>query len=159
MQRFYYRSRQLARENKEGITKEMKYKFEVNEKAVGKARPRYNPKAHKMYTPIKTSNFEEKIKNAFLQKYNVQTELSEKPFDAIIKVWFEPVKSTSKKKRENLLYGPCDKKPDCDNIAKSVLDALNGLAYKDDKQVSYLSVEKLYGPENKIEIDLEEINK
>lgn len=33
-------------------------------------------------------------------------------------------------------------KPDVDNIAKSVLDALNRLAFKDDKQVTRLSVEK-----------------
>ena len=35
-------------------------------------------------------------------------------------------------------------KPDTDNIAKSILDALNGIAYKDDKQVVTLSVKKRY---------------
>ena len=55
------------------------------------------------------------------------------------------------------MYTPYDKRPDCDNLAKSILDALNGLAYKDDKQITYLSIEKLYGEENKIEVDLEEI--
>lgn len=33
-------------------------------------------------------------------------------------------------------------KPDADNIAKSVLDALNRVAFKDDKQVTRLTVEK-----------------
>lgn len=33
-------------------------------------------------------------------------------------------------------------KPDCDNLAKSTLDALNGLLFKDDGQVVTLIVEK-----------------
>ena len=148
----------MARKIKKGITKEMRYKFEVTEKAVGKARPRYSARTHRMYTPIKTSSFEEKVRNAFLEKYNIQTELSEKPIDVIIKIWFKTPKSLSKKKKSALLYTPYDKKPDCDNLAKSILDALNGLAYKDDKQVTYLSIEKMYGEENKIEIDLEEVS-
>lgn len=34
-------------------------------------------------------------------------------------------------------------KPDADNIAKKVMDALNGVAYRDDAQVTRLVVEKL----------------
>lgn len=33
-------------------------------------------------------------------------------------------------------------KPDCDNLAKAVLDALNGIAYDDDKQIIELVVRK-----------------
>jgi Holliday junction resolvase RusA-like endonuclease len=36
------------------------------------------------------------------------------------------------------------KKPDCDNLAKTVKDALKGLIYKDDSQVVLLAVRKLY---------------
>ena len=49
------------------------------------------------------------------------------------------------------------KKPDADNIAKIILDSLNGLAYKDDSQVSALMVLKDYGTENKIIVELEEV--
>ena len=34
-------------------------------------------------------------------------------------------------------------KPDADNIGKSVLDALNRVAFKDDRQVTRLTVEKM----------------
>lgn len=135
----------------------MRYRFEIHEKAIGKERPRYSAKTHRMYTPTRTSTFEEKVKVAFLSKYNIQTELSEKPFRAVINVCYKPSKSLSKKKQQDLLYRECTKRPDCDNIAKAILDALNGLAYKDDKQITYLSIKKLYGEENKIEVDLEEI--
>ena len=46
------------------------------------------------------------------------------------------------------------KKPDCDNIAKICLDALNGLAYVDDSQVVCLSVSKMYAKEPKVVISL-----
>ena len=47
-------------------------------------------------------------------------------------------------------------KPDVDNIAKSVLDAMNKLAFKDDNQVTKISVEKRFSQEEKVEIRIEE---
>ncbi len=135
----------------------MKYRFEIKEKAIGKQRPRYSSKMKRMYTPAKTSSFEEKVKWAFKAKYNIETELSTKPFKAKIIAIFEPPKSISKKKKEELLYSEYTKKPDVDNIAKIILDSLNGLAYKDDNQVSELLVFKQYGNENLIIVELEEI--
>ncbi len=136
----------------------MRYRFEIHEKAIGKERPRYSAKTHRMYTPKRTSTFEEKVRNAFLEKYNIATEVSTKPFKAKIIAVFEPPQSLSKKKKEELLFRiDYTKKPDADNIAKAILDALNGLAYKDDSQVSALLVLKDYGQENKILVELEEI--
>lgn len=48
------------------------------------------------------------------------------------------------------------KKPDIDNIAKLVLDAMNKFAFKDDTQITKLEVEKKYGNEEKIVIKIEE---
>lgn len=39
---------------------------------------------------------------------------------------------------------PCGVKPDADNLAKAVLDVLNGRVYKDDGQVCNLTVLKWY---------------
>lgn len=135
----------------------MKYSFEIKEKAIGKERPRYSARTHRMYTPTKTSSFEEKVQWAFKSKYNIQTILSVKPFRAKIIAVFKPPKSISKKKREELLYEEYTKKPDSDNVAKAILDSLNGLVYKDDNQVSELLVLKRYGDENKILVELEEL--
>lgn len=111
-----------------------------------------------MYTPAKTSSFEEKVRYAFLSKYNIDTEPSTKPFKAKITAIFEPAKSLSKKKRQELLFKiDYTSKPDADNIAKAILDSLNGIVYKDDSQVSALLVLKDYGEENKILVELEEI--
>lgn len=48
------------------------------------------------------------------------------------------------------------KKPDVDNIAKSILDAMNGFILKDDNQVSKISIEKRFALEEKAIITIEE---
>lgn len=136
----------------------MKYRFVIHEKAIGKARPRFDSRTGRVYTPTATRSFEEKVKWAFTSIYNVSIKLSEKPFKATIIAIFKPAESLSKKKQAELLFNVnYTKKPDADNIAKIILDSLNGLAYKDDSQVSELKVIKDYGQENMIIVELEEI--
>lgn len=48
-------------------------------------------------------------------------------------------------------------KPDTDNIAKSILDSLNKIAYLDDKQVVKLEVEKYYAANANVAVMIEEI--
>lgn len=45
-------------------------------------------------------------------------------------------------------------KPDTDNLAKFVLDALNGTYYKDDSQIYRLEVEKRYADEDSVLVEL-----
>ena len=47
-----------------------------------------------MYTPSATQKFEQKVKNAFLEKYTLK-ELSDKPIKALIIVEIDPPKSIS----------------------------------------------------------------
>ena len=49
------------------------------------------------------------------------------------------------------------KKPDADNCAKSVLDALNKIAFDDDSQIVELHVNKYYSENPRVTITLEEI--
>ena len=46
-------------------------------------------------------------------------------------------------------------KPDTDNLAKFVLDALNGVYYKDDSQICQLMVRKQYGDVDSVLIELQ----
>ena len=69
-------------------------------------------------------------------------------------------KSTTKKDKAKMLSGlilPA-KIPDIDNITKSILDGLNKVLYKDDKQVIELSVKKKYGEEPCVIVEYETIN-
>lgn len=52
---------------------------------------------------------------------------------------------------------PC-KKPDIDNVIKIILDALNGIAYKDDCQVVEVIAVKKYTEETeRVELEFEEL--
>jgi Holliday junction resolvase RusA-like endonuclease len=76
-----------------------------------------------------------------------------------IKACFSIPKSTSKKKHKLMLENIIrpTKKPDADNIAKIVCDALNGIAFLDDKQIVDARITKWYSDTPRIEIIIQEI--
>lgn len=132
----------------------------------GKARARtfYNQRAQHMssITPEKTVLYENLIKTRFLEASEHQSlpfTMFEGPLEVTIKCFFEPPKSTSKKNREKMLNNEISptKKPDIDNICKVVLDALNGIAYRDDTQVVQLHAEKWYNDEPFVKVWIQEI--
>jgi len=50
------------------------------------------------------------------------------------------------------------KKPDCDKLCRSVLDALTGILYEDDSQVTDISAQKVYGIPERTEICASHLN-
>ena len=77
---------------------------------------------------------------------NKQTFFDGEPVEMYITAHFPIPKSTTKKDRERIRNKELFpiKKPDSDNIAKVICDALNGVAYHDDTQVVKLEVRKAY---------------
>ena len=132
-------------------------KFEVLGKPVAKGRPRLGRNGH-TYTPEKTVNYENLVKLTFMKEYKNFVPL-ENYIEANITAIFEVPKSYSKKKTKELLEGSnnYDHKPDLDNITKIILDSLNGLAYKDDSQITILHANKEYGEQAKVIVELKEI--
>ena len=135
----------------------MKYEFEVPGKITGKGRPRVNTTTAIAYTPNKTKEYEDLIKQYFIMKFR-----GIKPLDGrisvTIKAYFSIPKNTSKAKTEEMLNNTISpaKKPDIDNIAKIILDALNKLAFNDDNQITKLNIEKVYSEEEKVSILIEQ---
>lgn len=129
----------------------MNYEFEVVGEVVGKERPRVNMNTGRVYTPNKTKDYEALIQQYFKLKYPRHEVLTGRIYIDII-AYLKIPDSTSKTKKEQMLENIISptKKPDVDNIAKSILDALNGFVFKDDNQVSKISVEKRYALEEKI---------
>lgn len=116
----------------------------------GKARPRVT-KAGITYTPQETVNYENWVKLC----YRTQTKTTfEGEVHARIDAYFQIPKSTSKKKAELMEEKEIrpTKKPDVDNIAKIILDSLNGIAYKDDSQVVSCLVCKYYSEKPRVEV-------
>ena len=110
----------------------------------GKARPRMTKSGH-TYTPGDTTAYEKLVQTAWLQQ--TDREKLSGALRITILAFLKPPKSDSRKKRLAKLQGLIKptKKPDWDNIGKIVCDALNGLAYDDDAQITDATVIKRYG--------------
>lgn len=133
----------------------MNYKFEILGKPIGKGRPRVGKFG--TYTPKKTANYETLVKYTFSNLFS-NVKPTDKPIKAMITAVFTIPKSYSKKQIAEIEKKPVyTKKPDCDNIAKIILDSLNGLAYIDDNQIYNLTIIKRYGEQEKVIIELEEM--
>lgn len=122
--------------------------FTVYGAAVPKQRPRIS--GRRAYTPKRTKDYEERVLNEFRSSYSGFYPAFGKdvPVRICISVIQEIPKSWSKKKRAQAESGeivPLSRNGDVDNIAKSILDALNGFAYEDDCQVTTLIITKQYG--------------
>lgn len=121
---------------------------------MGKQRPRVC-KGH-AFTPAKTVAYEKLVKSVYhLKGLPALTGALE----VNITAYFPIPKSTPKKYLQGMKEGTTYhiKKGDADNVAKIILDGLNGIAYEDDGQVSILHIVKRYGEEPRVEVKLKEI--
>ena len=136
-------------------------KFEVLGQPQGKQRVKATVRGGfaKVYTPADTISYENKIYSAYIQ---AQEQLTNKLWDEPLKItltaFYSIPKSFSKKKVAAALAGLIRPlvKPDIDNIVKVVCDALNSVAYHDDKQIIKIVTEKFYSNEPKLVIEIEE---
>lgn len=136
------------------------FEFEVQGTPKGKGRPRFSKVGGyvKTYTPKATHDYERLVAEAFLSQNGI---IFDHPYlDVYITAYFPIPKSTKKSDKLSMSKGliPYNHKPDVDNIAKSILDGLNGVAWNDDRQVVSLKVKKFYGVETKAIIRIKELN-
>jgi Holliday junction resolvase RusA-like endonuclease len=131
--------------------------FTIPGNPVGKGRPRattINGMA-RMYTPKKTASYETLVVMAYTQAGGVKLDGS---LHMHVKATFEMPLSWSMKKRKATDGKFCSKKPDADNILKIVADALNGVAYHDDAAIGAASIEKRWGQDGSVVVELFTMN-
>lgn len=129
--------------------------FSVEGSPRGKGRPRFMRNGH-TYTDDKTREYEERIKKAYLE---VSKACSDKSIGIYITIAFAPNRTDTKAMRAAKLSNELmpRKKPDIDNVVKIVLDALNGVAYKDDTQVNEVTAIRKYDVVPYIQVEIKEI--
>jgi Holliday junction resolvase RusA-like endonuclease len=137
--------------------KQMIYEFEVPGKVIGKGRPRLNSYTGVVYTPTRTKDYESLVEQYFLLKYP-RFKVLEGRIKVSIIAYFSIPKTTKKADINEMLENNISptKKPDIDNIVKSILDSMNKFAFKDDNQITKLEVEKKYSIEDKVYVKIEE---
>ena len=133
----------------------MVVKFIVLGTPTAKGRPRMTRQGH-TYTPQKTVMYE----NLVRLEYQRQCGSFQFDRDALLDVrmiaYYPIPKSVSQKKRQ-MMADHRMKRPDVDNVCKSILDSLNQIAYHDDAQVVDCQVRKFYGDTPKVVVTIEEI--
>ena len=133
--------------------------FKIPGKAQAKQRPRMG-RSGIVYTPKETLVYENYVKMCYS---DYAKQFGWLPYEnqvrAEIEVLVAVPKSDSKTKKKAKIEGMIRPavKPDCDNLAKSILDSLNGLAYHDDKQVVDLFVKKYYAENAEVRVRLTEV--
>lgn len=135
----------------------MKIRFTVRGDPFGKQRPRHTKGGH-TYTPNETREHEQLIAWAYRQQYR-NFRFSPKTYiDIRVFAYIGIPKSASKATRERMISGEIRPavKPDWDNIGKLVADALNGVAYDDDKCIVDAMVRNFYSTDPRTVIYLQE---
>lgn len=119
--------------------------FEVIGKIQPKQRPRFMRRGAfiQTYTPEPTLKYQKLVADSYLEKYD-----GIKLTGALvmnIDAFFNVPKSLSEKKKMALYGKPnVQHNGDIDNVAKSILDGLNGIAYDDDTIIYDLHIRKYY---------------
>ena len=127
----------------------------------GKQRPKFTSRGKfgKAVTPEKTVNYETFVKLLYNEKYGAMSFDAEEPLKMTIRAYMQiPFSKSNKQKKlmkENILRPT--KKPDWDNIGKIIGDALNAIAYPDDKQIVEAHIVKFFDENPRVEIEIEKI--
>ena len=118
----------------------------MNIEPTAKARPRMARNGH-VYTPRRTADYEKRISEGWVKANGATPE--EGAVNVSIEFGLPIPKSYNMKKRAEIDKGRLrpTSKPDVDNLAKAVLDALNGIAYTDDSRIVSLEIYKRYNEE------------
>lgn len=136
-------------------------KFTVWGKCHGKGRPRFKKvgKFVKTYNDKETVSYETLVKLSFLES-GCEPYMNHEPLVCTMHIYHEIPKSTSKKKATEMLWGVIvpTKKPDIDNVCKSIFDGLNSVAFNDDTQIVELHCYKYYSHMPRVEIEIKEYN-
>ena len=135
----------------------MTFDFFIPGKPVGKGRPKFGN--GRTYTPEKTVNYENLVQVCFMKAYPGAEPIKARVPVVVLMTAFYPIPvRKSEKQRDRMTAGLVvpTVKPDADNVAKIVLDALNGIAYYDDAQIVGLHVLKRYAEEPGVKVRITE---
>ena len=130
--------------------------FEVPGEPRGKGRPRFTKTGH-TYTDSETKAYEDKI-IAYYRRSFGGYKWSDAAYISVKVIAHYPIpKSATKAAVAAMQAGSVlpTRKPDIDNVLKVVLDALNGIAYKDDSRVVDIQGKKVYSDTPKIVIEID----
>lgn len=129
--------------------------FIIPGEPVPKGRPRFTRTGH-AYTPRKTIDHENLVKGVFKNSCPLW-EITDKNLYIEMTFIMQLPASMSEKRKKELDGQYCDKNRDYDNLAKLLTDSLNGIAFKDDRQIVHAVQRKIWGREGLTKVYMEEL--
>lgn len=120
--------------------------FTIPGLARGKGRPRMMRSGH-VYTDAKTASFEGAVRSLAARAMADAGLAMASSVPVLVRICISvpcPASYSRKRRAAALDGGVAPFKPDVDNVAKSILDAMNGIVYDDDSRVVSLAVSKRY---------------
>ena len=131
-------------------------RFTVKGNPFGKERPKFARRGNfvQTHTPKNTLQHEKEVAAVYMEAAKGRKFEKGRPLDIRIIAYYPIPKSTSKKKQKEMLEHRLRPtvKPDLDNVAKLVYDALNGVAWYDDNAIVDTQVRKFYSDMPRIEV-------
>lgn len=119
-----------------------------------KERPRFTSSG-RIFTPRRTLEYEQRVKASYMTEYPYGVAFPEEAVEMVINIYVQVPQSYSKKRQDSMIMNEFPtRRPDLDNQIKAIADALNGVAYTDDKQVVSIKVNKIWSESNKAEITI-----
>ena len=134
--------------------------FTIPGQPVAKGRPRFARRGAGMaaYTPQKTQSYENLVKLVAASAMQGR-EPSAAPMSLYIVLSMQIPASWSAKRRAMAAGGQirATKKPDADNVLKSVKDGCNGIVWRDDAQVVIIMLQKKYAEIPSVIVNIKEL--
>jgi Holliday junction resolvase RusA-like endonuclease len=134
--------------------------FTVYGHPVAKGRPRFSTRGKfpVAYTPEKTKTYESEV--GMMAKVAMgASKALEGALEAFIYVTFPVPASYSKKRTEACLndFEKHTKRPDLDNVIKSVIDGMDKIVFDNDSQITSIHATKVYGEVAKVEVMVRQV--
>ena len=130
----------------------MQFRFEIEPVSQARPRARRIGKGIMLYDPKNVKQFKEELHALAEQRY--QYAPLEGELTVEVTFYRRVQNSISRLEHNRRLTGEVNPtvKPDIDNYIKSALDALNGVIWKDDNQITNLIAHKRYAEKPRIEM-------
>ena len=139
-------------------------KFTIPGEPRGKGRPRFRaykqPVTGKVitqtYTDNETKAYEERVKWEYRRQCSGIRFQEGEILDLRLVAYYTIPKSETRAMKTAMQAGVIrpTKTPDCDNVLKAVADALNKLAYPDDKNIVDCQIRKYYSHQPRVEVTI-----
>ena len=127
--------------------------FTVYGSPVAQGRPRFVRRGNFVgtYDPANSRDWKRTVQSQLLTALDDKPEIHEGALSLQLHFYLPRPKSLPKRAKDHI------KKPDVDNLAKGVKDAMKGIVYRDDSQVVELLVRKEYNTTPRVVIGVEMI--